>query len=307
MEPKVSYTLVGLFVVVLGAVLFSTVLWLSQEGRAKVYDRYRVYMEESVSGLSENAPVKYRGVEVGRVSGITLDPENPERVRLSLDIVQGSPIKEDTVATLSSQGLTGLAFVDLSGGSREAPSLVAQIGEPYPLIQSKPSLLVRMDQAVSSLLTNLNIIATDLHDLVDEESRTSVKKLFVNLADLSEILTSRESQLEQLLSSASRAIRNTEEVSAQLPQLTARMTDSIAAVQGMAQDIADTSKTVNALVRNNQQGVKQFTRQTLSEVGLLVSELRQLTSSLQGLARQLDQEPSTLLFGRQQIAPGPGE
>jgi phospholipid/cholesterol/gamma-HCH transport system substrate-binding protein len=306
MEPKVSYTLVGLFVILLGAALLSVVLWLGKDDN-RVYDFYYAYMRESVSGLSVNAPVKYRGVDVGRVKEILLDPENPQRVQLTLEIARGTPIKQDTVATLSMQGLTGLAFVDLTGGSRDSPPLKAKEAEKYPVIISRPSLLMRMDQAVSLLLTNLNVIATDLHDLIDEESRTSFKELLTNLANLSEALATRGSQLDQLLASAQRTMESTEQVSTQLPMLITRMADSVKALQDMAQEITHTSRTANTVLASNEQPLEQFTHQTLSQIGLLVSELRQLAISLQRLAQQLEQEPDSLLFGRRPSLPGPGE
>ena len=111
MEPKVNYTLVGLFIALLGAASVTGVLWLSQTDYRGVYYRYYTFMDESVSGLSRDSYVKYQGVEVGRVKEIALDPKNPEQVRLALDLVRGTPVKEDTVAVLDTQGLTGITTV----------------------------------------------------------------------------------------------------------------------------------------------------------------------------------------------------
>jgi phospholipid/cholesterol/gamma-HCH transport system substrate-binding protein len=79
------------------------------------YELYLAVEEESVAGLNPSAPVKYSGVEIGKVRSITLDPQDPQRVDLLLAIAQGAPIKQDTVAVLKAQGLTGIAYVDLSG------------------------------------------------------------------------------------------------------------------------------------------------------------------------------------------------
>ena len=122
MEPKVNYTLVGLFIALLGAATVTGVLWLSRTDYRGVYDRYYTFMDESVSGLSRDSYVKYQGVEVGRVKEIALDPNNPEQVRLGLDLVRGTPVKEDTVAVLETQGLTGITIVNLRGGSRACPT-----------------------------------------------------------------------------------------------------------------------------------------------------------------------------------------
>ena len=97
METKLNYALVGLFVIVLGGALLSAVLWLTVGGtEKKQYDRYLVYFTESVAGLNPKAPVKYRGVEVGRVATIEIDPGNPERVEIVLEIERGTPIRQDT-------------------------------------------------------------------------------------------------------------------------------------------------------------------------------------------------------------------
>lgn len=149
MEEKVNLAIVGAFVLILGAALIGAVLWLSSGVTyRKSYDTYLIYMSESVSGLNLNAPVRYRGVEVGRVRNIVLAPDNVEQVQLTLAIASDTPVKVDTVAVLQTQGLTGIAFVELTGGSRNAPPLEAKDGEPYPVIKTGPSLMVRLDASL---------------------------------------------------------------------------------------------------------------------------------------------------------------
>ena len=109
METKVNYAFVGAFVLVLGAALVAGVLWLATGGMMqKKYAPYLAVENESVAGLNLNAPVKYNGVDVGKVEVIRLDPHNPERVILLFAIERGTPIKTDTVAILKTQGLTGI-------------------------------------------------------------------------------------------------------------------------------------------------------------------------------------------------------
>ena len=304
MEPKVSYVLVGAFVVLFGAVLIVIVLWLVRGGPQRTYRSYYAYFGESVSGVTEDSVVRYKGINVGRVRNMRLDPENPERVRLVLDIAEGTPIKEDTVASLATQGLTGLAFVELGGGTRDSPPLTPPPGQPYPVIKIKPSL--PLDQAASTLMTSLNEIASSLKDLTDKESRDSIRKTMVNLAELTAALKQREKELDKLFSSTDRTLENTREATEKLPALVSRVTETAAAVENMAQQIARTGKSVDSLVAGSQQDVQRFTNQTLSEAGLLIAELRQLTERLQRLAQQVEQNPRSLLFGRRP-APGPGE
>ena len=304
MEPKVSYVLVGAFVVLFGAILIVIVLWLVRGGPQRNYRSYYAYFGESVSGITEDSVVRYKGINVGRVRNMRLDPENPERVRLVLDIAEGTPIKEDTVASLATQGLTGLAFVELGGGTRDSPPLTSPPGQPYPVIKIKPSL--PLDQAAATLMSNLNEIASSLKDLTDNESRAAIRKTMVNLAELTAALKQREKELGKLFSSTDRTLENTREATEKLPALVSRVTETAAAVENMAQQIARTGKSVDSLVAGSQQDVQRFTNQTLSEAGLLIAELRQLTGRLQRLAQQVEQNPRSLLFGRRP-APGPGE
>ena len=138
MEPKVNYAVVGAFVVLLGVTILGAILWLGKTDYRGIYDRYYVYTRESVAGLSVDSTVKYRGVDVGRVKEVILNPENTEEVRVTLDIVGGTPIKIDTKAVLVTQGLTGLVTLNLTGGSREAPPLTPVAGQAYPVITSVP-------------------------------------------------------------------------------------------------------------------------------------------------------------------------
>ena len=116
-----NYTLVGAFVLVLGAALIGVVLWIASGGSVqRKYDLYLAIEEESVAGLNLNAPVKYNGVEVGKVKDIKLDPADPKRVRLMFAIERGTPVRQDTVAVLKTQGLTGHC---LRGTGRRQPRL----------------------------------------------------------------------------------------------------------------------------------------------------------------------------------------
>ena len=161
--------IVGAFVLLFGAALVGGTLWLSSgEAYRQSYQTYLVYMSESVAGLSPDATVSYRGVQVGRVRKIELAPNNGELVRLTLDIVKGTPIKQDTIAVLRTQGLTGIAHVELSGGSPSSPPLTAKPGEQYPVIPSGPSLLARLDTAVTDLLDNLNKSSSSLNAVLDD-------------------------------------------------------------------------------------------------------------------------------------------
>lgn len=320
MEPKVNYVIAGLFVVLLGAVSLAAVLWLSKSDYGAAYDRYYTYMRESVSGLSINGPVKYRGVEVGRVKEIILNPENPEEVRLTMDITRGTPIKEDTLAVLDVQGLTGLAIINLAGGSRGSPPLTAKAGETYPVIKAGPSLFFRIDaalsrlladQALSRLMADLDGFTRDARAALDEDNRAALKRILNETAELTHTLAARSKLLDQGAINAARTLENSAKISAaineQLPAIMERIGRSAGALESMSKEMARASTAVSAVVSDSRPNIEQFTGQTLAETGLLIAELRQLTASLQRVARELEREPNALVFGRAPRPLGPGE
>lgn len=286
MEEKVNFAIVGAFVLVLGAALIGFTLWLSSgKSYRTAYDIYQTYMQDSVAGLNLNAPVRYRGVEVGRVRKIALAPGNVEQVQLTLAIERGTPVKTDTVAVLQTQGLTGLAFVELTGGGRDSPVLQKQPGAEYPVIKAGPSLLTRLDSAVTALLTNLNKTSENVNALLDADNRRAVRKTLADLEKLSGTLAARSKLIDASLVDAAHAMKNT-----------ARLTDELAQ---LGQAGADASSTLK--------NTRQFTSETLPEIQLLVTQLRDLTGSLQRVSNQLEQNPSVLLYGKPPAKRGPGE
>ncbi|HSE59569.1 MAG TPA: MlaD family protein [Nitrospiraceae bacterium] len=320
MEPRVKYIIVGAFIAALGVAALAGVLWLGKSDYRGQYDRYYVYTHESVSGLSENSIVRYRGVEVGRVKEIVLNPDNPEEVRITLDLVSGTPVKTDTVAILVTQGLTGLVTLNLNGGSRDAPPLTVEGQQAYPVIKSVPSLFGRLDMALSRLLseqglsqlvTSLTTLSQNAAGVVDEDNRAALKQMLRDLAEMTHTLAARSDRLDRGVVGAAQAAENlasmTESLNKEIPPLVERINKSAGALQTMTEELAQTSRAVGAVVRDSQPELQQFTRQTLVETGQLVTEMRQLTATLQQVARQLEREPSSLVFGKGRGPRGPGE
>jgi len=318
METRVKYVVVGLFVVLLGAASVAIFLWLSKGLERTTYTRYLAFFRESVSGLNINAPVKFRGVDVGRVRDIVINPKNVEEVRLTLEIVQGTPVKTDTVATLRVQGLTGLAFVDLSGGSQAAPLLKVKPGAPYPVIQTGPSLLFRLDSDVTTLITGVNAFTEDARAVIDEENRRNLRQILGDLAVLTQTLAKRSETVDEGVLRGAEAMQNisriTEQLHDRLPVLLDNVASATASLRGTAVtidaaglEVARAGRELGDMTKENRPNIERFTRQSLPEFGMLVTELRRLTLQLQRLARQLEQEPNSAIFGRPPVPPGPGE
>ena len=174
MESKINYTLVGIFVVLLLAGVVSFAFWLGKYGGKEEYSYYHVHMSESVAGLSTDSSVKYRGVSVGTVENIALNPDQSEQVQLLLKIKHNTPIRVDTRATLKSFGLTGLTYVELAGeGGDEIPLLTSPTGE-VPDILASPSTFARIDESMGTLTTKVALALDKFSLLLSDQNLDNV-------------------------------------------------------------------------------------------------------------------------------------
>jgi phospholipid/cholesterol/gamma-HCH transport system substrate-binding protein len=308
MEAKVNFAAVGAFVIALTVSLIAGTLWLSSgKYYRKTYDTYHTYMVESVSGLNLNAAVRYRGVDVGRVRKIALAPGNVELVQLVLDIERGTPIKTDTVATLETQGLTGIAYVELKAGHRDSPPLQAKAGEDYPVIASAPSLFSSLETSVPALLANLSRVSDNVNALLDEDNRRAIKHTLADLELLSRTLAARTSTIDATLASTARTMENAARVTAQLPALVQRVERTADAFERMTGQVAAAGASTQRTMDTTREEMRQITGQAVPEVRELVGELRALTTTLRRVGEEVERNPSVLLQGRRPTKPGPGE
>jgi phospholipid/cholesterol/gamma-HCH transport system substrate-binding protein len=306
-DKKINYAMVGLFVIVLGGTWVAISLWMALGDFSTQYTTYRVYMDESVSGLYVDAPVKYRGVEIGKVRSIKLNPNVSGQVQLTLDIESSVPIKDDTIAVLTVQGLTGIAFVDLTGGGLNSPLLEATDDELYPVINTAPSFFARLDTSGTELIANMNLVGHSLAKVLDAEGAQTLSQILDNINEVTGAFARRQAELEQSVVNVSRILENGAEASAGLQGLLEQIDATARKFEDMATKIAAVSESVDRYVNKNESGVQQFSQQTLPEFGALISELRRLADTLQRLGQKLEDDPRVLLYGRDLEAPGPGE
>ncbi len=307
MESRVSYAAVGAFVLVLGAALVGLGLWLGSGLTVRGYDRYSIYFTESVSGLFLNAPVKYRGVVVGRVERVEIADQNPERVHVVVEVEAGTPIKTDTRAQLDPQGVTGVVHVELTGGTLQAPLLTRHDGQPYPVIQSAPSLFSRLDEALTQGLQTLDGLAARITELLSDRNLQSVEQTLANLARFSSVLAANGERLDNTLQNAERLMANGAEASAALPETLAAANRMLARWDKLAVQLEAVGNRVEDMAISGRQELEQVGRTTIPEINGLIAELRMLTDNLNRLSDDLRDNPRLLLFGRPDAEPGPGE
>src|SRR5690606_13948393 len=203
METKANYVLIGAFTLVAAVFLLLFGLWAAKYSSERDWREYLVVFTEPVTGLTEGSSVQYNGIAVGTVEQLELDGKDPRRVIAWLRLKASTPVKVDTRAKLSMTGLTGVPFIQLTGGSPTAAPLVANGREELPVILTAASalqniadtanrLVARMDQVLSE--ENVQRIAATLENIeamtgTVAEQREDLRALIVNARESSEMLS----------------------------------------------------------------------------------------------------------------------
>ncbi len=303
-----NYAVVGAFVIGLAALLIAAVLWLaSGGGTSRHVDLYRAIEQESVSGLNVNAPVKYNGVDVGTVREIELDPADPDRVRLLFAIRQGTPIKVDTVAVLKTQGLTGIAYVELGGGTPGAAPLRASVAGEFPVIRTKPSLSARLENVLTDVLVKLDGTTTRIDAMLSEKNQLALTATLADIAAVAHTLAARKATINAGIVDAARTFDRGQRLGTQLGPVIERIGRAADSLEKMGDEAGLASTRAGATVASVGADVHRFSGAALPQVQALLVELQALSASLRRLVEQTERNPNGLLLGRSPAPDGPGE
>jgi phospholipid/cholesterol/gamma-HCH transport system substrate-binding protein len=282
-------------------------LWLGRDITVQSQTRYSVYFTESVSGLYLNAPVKYHGVVVGRVDQMALAEGDPQRVHVVLAVNEGTPIKTDTRAKLDPQGVTGVVYIELTGGTKEAPMLTRREGAPYPVIESTPSLFSRLDETLTDSLQTLNALAAQIGNLLNSDNQRNVQDILANLSTFSSMLAANSQRLENTLASTEQLMLASTRAAASLPETLGKVRQTLDRWDALAGQLETAGGKLEEMAVAGQRGLTNFDHRTLPEINALIGDLRALTDDLSNFAQDLQDNPRMLLFGSPKAAPGPGE
>ena len=300
MESKTNYTLVGVLVLLFSTATVVAGLWLSVGLHSKVYDTYATYMNEPVFGLSIQAPVKFNGVTVGFVKHIAINIENPKQVLILMDVERGTPITTSTTSVLQSQGITGLRYVELSISHRNSQPLTAIPGQKYPVIPSRPSLLVQLDMALKDVTENLTIVADAVSSVLDKDNSLAIKKSLKNIENMTAVLSKQSDN-------ASILVKNLSIASKKFPKAISDISEGAIALKRMSQSAYTAGKKISKTMDYSRQAIHQISEQTVPQATGLLEKLNRLASNANSLTKEIKDNPSVIIRGKQQPKLGPGE
>jgi phospholipid/cholesterol/gamma-HCH transport system substrate-binding protein len=280
METRANYIAVGAFVLACVIGLVVTLLWLAGAQYSQEYAYFQTSFKGPVTGLGKGTVTRYNGIDVGRVANLQFDPNDPQRVIATLQLQPGLNIRQDSVASIESQGFTGGSYVEISGGTARSPLLTAAEGQQYPMIRSKPSTLQQLEQSAPEVVAKLNIAASRINDLLSDQNRKAMTGILTNLNETTSVLARRSGDIDQ-------AIRNANALTASLNEdsraLKPAIADADLTVKRFGVLAADTDTFVNS--------------DGLAQAGDLIVEMRRLVVSLTKLSDGLARQPTKLIFG----------
>ena len=319
METRASYLLVGSFVLVLTAALIAVVVWLGGKGLDQKNVRYASYFAGDVTGLGIGNAVRYRGVPVGSVVNIAIDPKNVERVRVIMEVDETTPIKTDTVAQLALQGITGVAFIQLTGGTQNAAALARPADKrELPVIATRESAVQKILTRLPEIFEKVLSVADRIVLLFDEKNLGAVTKILENLEQFSENARSTTDDARALIGEAKSAAGALKDTAAAIRSLTENIGKQVDPVAGdvrrtaseMRLAVAEFSKTlknvtaisseIEQLVKTNKRSITDFSQTELYEFTGFLTEARTLVDALTRLTNRIERDPAQFFFGDSQ-------
>jgi phospholipid/cholesterol/gamma-HCH transport system substrate-binding protein len=284
METKANYVAVGVFVMALVLGLVVALLWLTGAQYAQEYTYYQTYFSGSVSGLGKGTTVRYNGIEVGRVSQLNFDQNDPKKVQVVMQIDPSLQIHADSVASIASQGLTGGSYVEIDGGTKNAPILHPHFWGEYPTIRSKPSAFQQLEQSAPQLVVKLNHAADKLNDILSDKNRKALTDILANLRTATAVLTARSADIDATLHNFKTASQKLDADLSDLHTTFGHADEALASIKGAVGSVNRLSDHVDNAIAS-------------AQLGQLSTDMRNLVSNLNHLSNQLEREPTRLLFG----------
>jgi len=303
MDREANYVAVGAFVLLVIALGAGFVLWYTGQADGEENKRYELYFEGSVSGLAEGSPVRYLGVSVGRVSRIGIDPRNPARVRVVVDITESTPIRGDTVARLALQGITGLLYVDVrprDPGSLPRPPVA---GIKYPVIPTEQSQFAELVASVPDVITKASEALNRINAMLSDKNIAAVNATFTFSEKATAELPTAVGEARAMFLELRAAATEMRGTARALQELTSKSGDQvrIAAerLRESADNVASTSERLDRLVADNAGNINRFAGEGLAEFEQLLRETRHAVRAIDSLTESLERDPSRLIYRQQ--------
>jgi phospholipid/cholesterol/gamma-HCH transport system substrate-binding protein len=303
MENRAHALAAGLFTLLLGAALVAVALWFGKDDLKLI--PYVMTTSSSVTGLKVEAPVRYRGVDVGKVDDIAIDSANEGRVRIRIGVREGTPITKSTYAQLGYQGITGLAYVLLGDDGKSREPLTSGSGA-VAVIGMKPSLMDDGENLFGSIVE----ITDKVNQLLAEENLGRVRRTLAGLEDVTQRAGAVTKKFEPTLEAMPGLITEAKSMATDARASLRKTDELIGSVNGLALKLdqrVDTLTHAVASVEEVGATARAVGDETMPRMNALIDDVSKETRTLGRVVNTLGDNPQSLVFGTPPGRPGPGE
>jgi phospholipid/cholesterol/gamma-HCH transport system substrate-binding protein len=276
------------------------VLWYTDARDGREYDMYEIYFTGSVSGLDRGSPVRFLGVDVGRVRRVSIDPRDATRVAVVAEIDKSAPISSATRASLGLQGVTGLLYVNLKEASDVDKTQPLPKGERYPIIAAVESDFDAFLASLPELMGRANTLLERFSRVVSDENlaglagtikdlRTAVATMPQTSKDVAKLVVELRATVDEINGAAQSLREMTDDVRPDVKNALTRLSQA-------ANNLAEASLRVDSFTKKSETQLGDFTENGLFELERLVRETRQAAEEFRDLSRSLKDNPSQIIY-----------
>ena len=301
MERDARYATLAAFALVCVAAAVAFVWWYSGRGDQRDYEKYEIYFEGTVSGLSKGSPVRYLGVDVGRVTALGVDKNDPGRVKVVAEIDTTAPVSGATQAKLGFLGLaTGLLYIDLQQDSAVPASRPLRQGAVHPMIPAGKSTIEASAERLPEILGQATAVLTRIERVLSDENLQALAHTMSNIEQASGDLPAAMADARALtaelrgISASTLALTNTlnQTLTKTQPDLEATLANARIASDRLAR----TADGLDRLLNANDGGLGRAAGASVAELQQLVVDARIASNEVRELARALRERPSSVIF-----------
>ena len=300
MEREANYTAVGAFVLLITAMAVLFVYWYSDSADRRDYTRYEIYFDGSVSGLSRGSPVRYLGVDVGRVYAMRIDRRSSARVQVIADIDSEAPVSARTVAQLSLQGVTGLLYIDLIENRGNLTVAEPVESERYPVIASSRSNFDLFLASLPELVAKANDTLIRVNTILSDANIAALTKTIERIEGAATHLPGMMQNAEALVAELRGSAQDFGATMVALRQVSERsgpdVTEALAKLRAASAHLASASAGLDRFISENERELRSFARDGLPEVERLLQDARSAAAEFRDLSRQLREDPGRLIY-----------
>jgi phospholipid/cholesterol/gamma-HCH transport system substrate-binding protein len=298
MENRSHALIAGLFTLILGCAVAAAFWWFG--GRPEEATQYLVVTQKSVTGLSAQGQVRYRGIRVGKVESIALDPSNAHNTLIRISVRKTIPITRGTYARLGTQGLTGIAHLALEDNGKDDTLLVGEAGH-LPTIPMHDSMLQELTDLGGETLRTAREFLVNANEVLSVENRQAITRTLANLDSTMGNLRETTAQLKQVLTPE--RLRLLDSTLAKAEHTAGEAGPFFAEARGLVARLQAVTEKLDATLGDSTSGGASALVPRLNELG---SELSTTSRQLGRVLQMLEESPQSLIFGRPR-EPGPGE